>query len=73
MIDLKRKIEMIGFIEQLQLPHLLIQGLDDVQRAEDIAKAVYSLQNLAEQWNQVILFQLKLQPQYGDLLTGQSI
>ena len=51
MIDLKRKIEMIGFIEQLQLPHLLIHGLDDVQRAEDIAKAVYSLQNLAEQWN----------------------
>lgn len=51
MIDLKRKIEMIGFIEQLQLSHLLIQGLDDVQPAEDIAKAVYSLQNLAEQWN----------------------
>lgn len=51
MADLKRKIETIRSIENLQLSQHLISALDDQIQAEDVFSAVYSLQSLSEHWN----------------------
>lgn len=51
MTDLKRKTEVIRSIENLQLSQGLIHALDDIQQAECVAEAVYSLQALTEHWN----------------------
>lgn len=51
MADLHRKTETIRSIEDLQLPANLIFALDDHIQAEDICRAVSSLQILTQHWN----------------------